>query len=107
MVGGLGKLDALMNPLQLPVYRLRTPAFLVGLVELLSEKLFLGHRIPYLNPGGSDLGELALVTFLSDRIPEECWLREERLVWARGFSNFSLWFELYSFNPVAEKNMSE
>lgn len=34
------------------------------------EKLFLGHRIPDLLLGGSDLEELALVTFLKDRIPE-------------------------------------
>lgn len=32
------------------------------------EKLFLGHRIPDL--GGSDLEELALVTLLKDRVPE-------------------------------------
>lgn len=42
----------------------------MGLVELLSEKLSLRHRILGLIPGGSDLGELALDTFLSDRIPE-------------------------------------
>lgn len=64
MVSGPEKPDALTSRSMIAP----TPAFLMGLVELLSEKLFLG--ILDLIPGGSDLGGPVLVTFLGDRIPE-------------------------------------
>lgn len=45
------------------MHTLRTPASLMGLLRLFPE-----NSRPH--PGGSDWGELALVTFLRDRIPE-------------------------------------